>query len=42
MRILTIGGRAIRVAVREGTPSRPPLLLCNGIGTGLEFLAPLA
>jgi poly(3-hydroxyalkanoate) depolymerase len=40
MRILTIGGRAIRVAVREGTPSRPPLLLCNGIGASLELFQP--
>jgi poly(3-hydroxyalkanoate) depolymerase len=40
MRILTIGGRAIRVAVREGTPGRPPLLLCNGVGASLELLQP--
>jgi poly(3-hydroxyalkanoate) depolymerase len=40
MRILTIGGRSIRVAVREGTPGRPPLLLCNGIGVSLELLQP--
>jgi poly(3-hydroxyalkanoate) depolymerase len=40
MRILTIGGRAIRVAVREETPSRPPLLLCNGIGASLELFQP--
>ena len=40
MRILTIGGRAIRVAVREGTSSRPPLLLCNGIGVSLELFQP--
>jgi pimeloyl-ACP methyl ester carboxylesterase len=40
MRILTIGGRAIRVAVREGTPSWPPLLLCNGIGVSLELFQP--
>jgi len=40
MRILTIGGRAIRVAVREGIPSRPPLLLCNGIGVSLELFQP--
>jgi poly(3-hydroxyalkanoate) depolymerase len=40
MRILTIGGRAIRVAVREGAPGRPPLLLCNGIGVSLELLQP--
>jgi poly(3-hydroxyalkanoate) depolymerase len=40
MRILTIGGRGIRVAVREGAPGRPPLLLCNGIGVSLELFQP--
>jgi poly(3-hydroxyalkanoate) depolymerase len=40
MRILTIGGRAIRVAVRDGTAGWPPLLLCNGIGVSLELLQP--
>ena len=40
MRILTIGGRAIRVAVREGATGRPPLLLCNGIGVSLELFQP--
>jgi hypothetical protein len=40
MTVLTIGGRAIRVAVREGTPGRPPLLLCNGIGASLELFQP--
>jgi poly(3-hydroxyalkanoate) depolymerase len=40
MRVLTISGRTIRVAVREGTPGWPPLLLCNGIGASLELLQP--
>jgi len=40
MRILTIGGRAIRVAARDGTPGWPPLLLCNGIGASLELFQP--
>ena len=40
MRILRIGGRALRVAVREGTSGGPPLLLCNGIGASLELLQP--
>jgi poly(3-hydroxyalkanoate) depolymerase len=40
MRILTIGGRSIRVAVREGAPEWPPLLLCNGIGVSLELFQP--
>ena len=33
-------GRALRVDVRPGDPARPPLLLCNGIGAGLEILQP--
>jgi poly(3-hydroxyalkanoate) depolymerase len=40
MRILTVGGRALRVSVREGTPGWPPLLLCNGIGVSLELFQP--
>ena len=40
MRILTVGGRAIRVSVREGTADWPPLLLCNGIGVSLELFQP--
>ena len=40
MRILAVGGRTIRVAVREGAPEWPPLLLCNGIGVSLELFQP--
>ena len=41
VRSVTAGGRTIRVAVRPGTdPSRPPLLLMNGIGASLEVLQP--
>jgi poly(3-hydroxyalkanoate) depolymerase len=40
MRILTVGGRAVRVSVREGDPGWPPLLLCNGIGASLELFQP--
>jgi poly(3-hydroxyalkanoate) depolymerase len=40
MRIVTVGGRGLRVAVREGTPGWPPLLLCNGIGASLELFQP--
>jgi poly(3-hydroxyalkanoate) depolymerase len=40
MRILTIGGRALRVSVRDGAPGWPPLLLCNGIGASLELFQP--
>jgi poly(3-hydroxyalkanoate) depolymerase len=42
MRILTVGGRALRVSVQAGTPGWPPLLLCNGIGASLELLEPFA
>jgi len=35
-----VAGRALRVDVRSGDPARPPLLLCNGIGAGLEVLQP--
>jgi poly(3-hydroxyalkanoate) depolymerase len=40
MRNLAIGGRTLRVAVREGIPGWPPLLLCNGIGASLELFQP--
>jgi poly(3-hydroxyalkanoate) depolymerase len=40
MRLLTAGGRSIRVAVREGDPQWPPLLLCNGIGASFELFQP--
>jgi alkylation response protein AidB-like acyl-CoA dehydrogenase len=36
IQILTVGGRVLRVATRDGDPGRPPLLLCNGIGGCLE------
>jgi pimeloyl-ACP methyl ester carboxylesterase len=36
-----IGGRILRVAMREGNPAWPPLLLlCNGFGASLEMLQP--
>jgi poly(3-hydroxyalkanoate) depolymerase len=37
---VTVGGQRLRIAVRPGTGSGPPLLVCNGIGTPLEALAP--
>src|SRR6266536_895433 len=40
VRTLTIRGRALRVAVREGNGQLPPLLLCNGIGASRELLDP--
>ena len=36
MRMLAVGGRTLRVSVRDGAPGWPPLLLCNGIGASLE------
>src|SRR6516162_8304497 len=35
-----IRGRVLRVAVRDGNPAWPPLLLCNGFGARLEMLQP--
>jgi poly(3-hydroxyalkanoate) depolymerase len=40
IQMLTAGGRVLRVAMRDGNPGRPPLLLCNGIGGRLELFAP--
>jgi poly(3-hydroxyalkanoate) depolymerase len=40
MRVLAVGGRTLRVMVREGTAGYTPLLLCNGIGASLELLQP--
>jgi len=40
--MLTVGGRVLRVATRDGQPGRPPLLLCNGIGGRLELFQPFA
>ena len=40
IRMLTIRGRVLQVAMRDGDPDRPPLLLCNGIGARLELFQP--
>ena len=40
IRMLTIRGRVLQVARRDGDPGRPPLLLCNGIGGRLELFQP--
>jgi poly(3-hydroxyalkanoate) depolymerase len=40
MRTVSIGGRVLRVAARDGNPDWPPLLLCNGIGARLELFQP--
>ena len=42
LQTLSIGGRVLRVAVRDGNPDWPPLLLCNGIGAPLELFQPFA
>src|SRR5215475_10701757 len=38
--IMPVGGTTLRVAIRPGTGTGPPLLLCNGIGMRLEALQP--
>ena len=40
MRMVAVGGRTLRVSVREGDQGWPPLLLCNGIGVSLELFQP--
>jgi poly(3-hydroxyalkanoate) depolymerase len=40
LRAVAIGGQQLRVAVRSGDGSRPPLVLANGIGASLEVLQP--
>jgi pimeloyl-ACP methyl ester carboxylesterase len=35
-----VGGTPLRVAIRPGTGTGPPLLLCNGVGMRLEALQP--
>ncbi|TVZ00244.1 poly(3-hydroxyalkanoate) depolymerase [Trebonia kvetii] len=37
---VTVERRSLRVAIRRGTGGGPPVLVCNGIGTPLEALAP--
>ncbi len=38
--ITQVGGTPLRVAIRPGTGTGPPLLLCNGIGMRLEAFQP--
>jgi poly(3-hydroxyalkanoate) depolymerase len=38
--IMQVGGTTLRVAIRPGTGTGPPLLLCNGIGMRLEAFQP--
>jgi poly(3-hydroxyalkanoate) depolymerase len=40
VRTVTVAGRTLRVSVRTGDGSVPPLLLMNGIGASLEVLQP--
>ena len=35
-----VGARMLRVGVRPGNGSRPPLLMFNGIGANIELVAP--
>ena len=39
---ITIGSQQLRVAIRQGSASRPPLLIFNGIGAILELVLPFA
>src|SRR5215475_12257734 len=39
-RSMAVDGQQLRVAVRPGTGTRPPLLLVNGIGASIELLQP--
>src|SRR4051812_4180754 len=39
-RRITVLGHPIRVSVRPGTGTGPPLVLCNGIGASLDLLEP--
>ncbi len=41
VRIVTVGGRSARVAVRPGDGTRTPLVVAGGIGGSLELLQPL-
>ena len=38
--MITVGDQRVRVAVREGDGTQPPLLLMNGLGVSLEGLQP--
>lgn len=42
IRNLLVNGQLLRVAERKGDPSKPPLLIFNGIGASLELVMPFA
>jgi poly(3-hydroxyalkanoate) depolymerase len=39
---ITIGTQQLRIATREGSQSKPPILIFNGIGASLELVLPFA
>src|SRR6266540_1702197 len=41
VRTVAVGRQHLRVAVRPGDRTRPPLVLANGVGASLELLQPL-
>ncbi|MFL5802954.1 MAG: poly(3-hydroxyalkanoate) depolymerase [Roseiflexaceae bacterium] len=40
VRTITVTGQRLRIAIRPGDGTRPPLLLINGIGANFELLQP--
>ncbi len=40
VRTITVKGQRLRIAIRTGDGTRPPLLLMNGIGANFELLQP--
>lgn len=40
IRRISVCGRDVRVSIRPGDGTQPPLLMCNGIGASLDLLEP--
>ncbi len=40
IRTITVAGQRLRIAIRSGDGTRPPLLLMNGLGANLDLLQP--
>ena len=40
IRMVTVNGQRLRVAINPGNDSRTPLLLMNGLGVDLELFQP--